>query len=298
MKSIVSRIVKGSVLPVVLVVVSGCSTIRPLQTEAAKMSGYTYVPVDPFTVQTAKKLTNKELFEFLPDNAVRISVEQLDSSGSLTYGPASVGVAGESYRVTVDYINADTRNLSVLITKFARGLDGEMKTFPLRSHYLGNYVQGTDVIKVEREGADSLARSPFSEKYNIPVYIGIGLRVTADVKVLKGRLNISGLGIIGAEAEASNLSGALTVQTLGVNGKSIAAALPIQSELNRTTAQNAIVAVGAIKALLYNEETTVAPRVVGIYLPFEADKQLVNAIISELSQKAIVWDIESRATTL
>ena len=91
------------------------------------------------------------------------------------------------------------------------------------------------------------------------------------------------------EAEANNLRGSLTVQTLGVNGQAISAALPIQSELNRTTAQNAIVAVGSIKALLYENGTVVNPRVVGMYLPFPGGKPLVNAIISELSKKRVVW---------
>jgi hypothetical protein len=90
--------------------------------------------------------------------------------------------------------------------------------------------------------------------------------------------------VIGAEAEAERLRGSLVVQTLGVNGKAIASALPIQSELNRTTAQNAIVAVASVKALLHADETIVAPRIVGLYLPFPGGRPLVNALISELSK--------------
>jgi hypothetical protein len=109
-------------------------------------------------------------------------------------------------------------------------------------------------------------------EYSVPVYVGLGLRVAANIYSTNGKANISGLGIIGAEAEAENLKGSLVIQTLGVNGRAIAAALPIQSEVNRTTAQNAISAVGAIKALLHAEETWVAPRVVGLYLPFPGGK--------------------------
>lgn len=117
------------------------------------------------------------------------------------------------------------------------------------------------------------------------------------VYVTGANANISGIGVIGAEAEADRLKGSLVVQTLGVNGKSVAAALPIQSELNRTTAQNAIVAVGSIKALLYSPETITSPRVVGLYLPFPGGKALVNALISELSKERVEWYRACTAST-
>ena len=82
------------------------------------------------------------------------------------------------------------------------------------------------------------------------------------------------------------------VQTLGVNGKAIAAALPIQSELNRTTAMNAVVAIGSIKANLYAEETVKKARVVGIYLPVTGGAQLANAVLSALAESPIEWQRE------
>jgi hypothetical protein len=125
--------------------------------------------------------------------------------------------------------------------------------------------------------------------YTIPIYVGIGLRITADVRTMRGDVNISALASLGAQTEAGIVRGTLVAQTLGVNGEAISAALPIQSELNATTIQNSLVAVGSIKALLYSEKTTIRPRVVGMYIPFQADKQLVNVIISLLHEDTPTW---------
>jgi hypothetical protein len=217
-----------------------------------------------------------------------MSIEQFDSSGAVTYGPAGIGLKDESYRVTVDYVNSDTTNFSVWILKSAFNMEtNKIESVDLISPLERKYRPETVSYKVS-------SRPPFSDEdkyveFNIPVYVGIGLRVTANVDVTGATANISGLGVIGAESELNTLKGSLIVQTLGVNGKSIAAALPIQSELNRTTASNAIVSVGAIKALLYDEKTVISPRVVGIYLPFPGGKPLVNAIISEISKESIDW---------
>jgi hypothetical protein len=118
--------------------VTGCvstfTNLSPSETE----SGYTYIPVDPFSVRVrpgknclpAKEPESEEeylrqlseinyspILESFPDNAVRMSIEQFDSSGAVTYGPAGIGLKDESYRVTVDYVNSDTTNFSVWILK-------------------------------------------------------------------------------------------------------------------------------------------------------------------------------------
>jgi hypothetical protein len=280
---------------------AGCgTTFAPPRTSAERESGYTYIPIDPFSVQTSPgdscRDTNEEkakkygtLLQSLPDNAVRMLIERFNASGSVTYGPAKLGAKGESYRVTIDYINADTINIQVWISKAMQKRDGDSQYVPLLAVADPNlFVPESEVYSITREKPGANEIREYSE-FNIPVYVGIGLRVSATIDIVGASANISGIGVIGAEAEAERLKGSLIVQTLGVNGKSIAAALPIQSELNRTTAQNAIVAVGSIKALLYADETAVSPRVVGLYLPFPGGKPLVNALISELSKERVVW---------
>jgi hypothetical protein len=284
----------------------GCQTSSPWQgsTSSNRMtaqsmgeheSGYTYIPIDPFPVETVFGDSCRDtpdraygaLLDALPDNAVRMLVERFDISGSVSYGISKAGAKGESYRVTVDYINADTVNVPVWVAKYMRHRKtGETHPVDLFNPPTEEYFANSETFSVAREKP---ADDPYRPFFNIPVYVGVGLRVSATVYVVGANANISGIGVIGAEAESERLKGSLVVQTLGVNGKSVTAALPIQSELNRTTAQNAIVAVGAIKALLYAEETVKSPRVVGLYLPFPGGKALVNALISELSRERLRW---------
>jgi len=125
----------------------------------------------------------------------------------------------------------------------------------------------------------------------MPVYIGVGLRLTATVRVIKGTANLSSLGSLAAGAEAGNLNGSLVVQTLGINGKGVSTALPLPSELNQTTIQNAILSLGSIKAILYDEKNTqITPRVVGIYNPVGGGQQYINGIISALAVSPVEWD--------
>jgi hypothetical protein len=258
-------------------------------------SGYTYIPIDPFAVQTIPGVGCKTpsampvtLLNALPDNAVRMLVETFDLSGNVTYGTSKAGAQFHNYRVTVDYINADTINVTVFAAKsMLNNKTGKSEYIEPISAAPSEYQPGSEVYEVYRFPPENNGNL---RPYNIPVYIGIGLRVSANVYVTGASANISGIGVIGAEAEANTLTGSLIVQTLGINGKSVAAALPIQSELNRTTAENAITSVASIKTLLYADETIKAPRVVGLYLPFSGGQALVNSLISALSTAPVPWE--------
>jgi hypothetical protein len=60
-------------------------------------------------------------------------------------------------------------------------------------------------------------------------------------------------------------------------------------EINQTTIQNAILSIGSIKAILYDDSTVVNPRVLGIYNPIGGGQEIVNGIISRLAEKPITW---------
>ena len=302
-------------------IASGCASTIP-KPPAEHLSGYSYIPIDPFSVRTnpgsscegAESITlansvetdnvsYKTLLQSLPDNAVRVSIQKYLKSGQVTYGVGSASGKVDSYKLTVDYINSDTVNVKFWIKKFAVVYKTQEKVFvPLSEQTAnGKYIYGPESFSVIRASEGGDAPEGY-EEFNLPVYVGVGLRVAATIESSKGDAKISGLGALTAQAESSGLNGYLVTQTLGINGKGIAGALPIQSELNPTTAQNAIVAVGSIKALLYEEGTVVVPRVVGLYLPFPGGEPLVNAIVSELSKERVVWHrpcvnrIDSNAT--
>ncbi|MEM8782373.1 MAG: hypothetical protein AAGE65_05885 [Planctomycetota bacterium] len=281
---------------------SGCSSfVKNPQTVAATKSGYTYIPLDSFAVDltdeskqvvdTATDASDKrKILELLPDNNVRVSVEQFDAKGGITYGIATSTAKGSTYKVTVDYINVDTVNLQLYIAKKARNhKTGIYEFVGLNEPNTGKYTFFSEYYLTERDAPTGDDGDNYV-KVNIPIYVGIGLRVAADVESIRSNVKITSLPAISAAAEAGRVNGTLTIQTLGINGKLVSAALPLQSELNTTTAQNAVSSIGAIKALLYDENTVVRPRVVGIYLPLPGGKPLVNAIVSAISSKPVPWE--------
>ena len=145
----------------------------------------------------------------------------------------------------------------------------------------------TEKVKSGEEGEDLF------ESYTFPVYLGVGMRLTADIRALKSGVQLNGLGAIGVAADTDAITGTLTVQTLGVSGKSIATALPLPAKLDQTTIEQSILAIGTSRALLYNQSDRnllqARPRVVGIYSPVGSDPKLINAIYSELSNDRVKW---------
>lgn len=263
-----------------------------------------------------------KLLDLLPDNAVRLSMEMSDAKGNVTYGVSKVGSTGAAYKLTADYVNSDTVNQSVWVRrtvlvnsknvhyddkgKIEKQVEetsrrpisvsqGGAKMLSLNGSSEERVIEGSEGFEVKsflnppnREERKGLELDKY-EEFNVPIYVGIGLRIVAEGISLSGDANISGIGVVGAEAQANRLLGSLTVQTLGVNSQAVASALPVHSELSRTTAENAFVAIGSIKALLHQQETIKTPRVVGLYLPFPGGKPLVNALISELSRNPVKW---------
>lgn len=268
-----------------------------------------------------KESPKRKLLDMLPDNAVRMSMEITDTKGKVTYGVSKAGVSGSAYKLTADYVNSDTVNKNVWIRKtmlvretsigaekglWAMRMDEQIRRKPVlfgeNSIYQSSVngakndeqksIPGSEQYDVISTPATPTRESLIADGYqefNVPIYVGIGLRIVAEGVSLSGDANISGIGIIGAEAEAKRLLGSLTVQTLGVNSQAVASALPVQSELSRTTAENAFVSIGSIKSMLHQSDTIKMPRVVGLYLPFPGGKPLVNALISDLSRSPVPW---------
>ncbi|WP_073564927.1 hypothetical protein [Archangium sp. Cb G35] len=287
-----------------LVSLSACAATQAPKTLAERSTSYSYIPLDPLPIarrlgdsceiQTDNKTNLKPLLEALPDQAVRIAVGTYDASGTLVFGPAKIGVKGQSYQVVLDYVSVDATNVPVYIERWFyddKGTRKEASVFDESVVHKTQYRVHRDPKTedfISGKEAPSIASLP-GDRVVIPVYVGVGLRLTASVTVTKGEANLSSLGAIAAEAQAGKLTGSLVVQTLGVTGKTVATTLPLPSELNSTTISNAILALGAIKAVLYDPNTHITPRVVGIYNPVGGGQQIVNGIISILANERIPW---------
>ena len=291
---------------------AGCTTLQAPGSTGEQGSGFTYIPVDPLPVSVGPGAgcqvtgtppnavlkpgsTYAGLLDSLPDNAVRIAIKEYDLKGNLSYVGSGLGVEGRRYQVILDYINADSTNIRFFIKTRRADVPGPKLLDPYEKRPLEFLVVERLAPNVDLSGVP-VSRAPDKDGVQdsvvvIPVYVGVGLRLTADLQVIRGKLNLSSLGAIAAGVEAGNASGSLVVQTLGVTGKQVSTSLPLPSELNQTTVQTAILSLGSIKAIIFDAENTrTTPRVIGIYLPIrEGNEDLVNRIVSELARDGIPW---------
>jgi len=259
----------------------------------------------------------------LPDQTIRFAVASFDQTkGSLTFGPATLTAKGNQYRAVLDYIQADAVPVQFWIKRLSLAEPASASQPFIQTTVApdGRTIAGYDVVtsvaqspefdvaahpgsvpeKLAAMKADALREEAAVrtaagyQEMTIPVYVGVGLRLSADILALKSGVSLSGLSAIGVEAEANRLNGTLTVQSLGVSGKAIATALPLPNKLDQTTIESAILAVGTMRATLYasagqNSGLYLQPRIVGLYSPVAADPLLINAIYSELSRQRPRW---------
>lgn len=223
-----------------------------------KASNYGYYPLDPLPVTT--NIEKCGFLEEMPDETIRIAVAKLSRDTGLTFGPALIGVAGDDYIVILDYIKFNTNS------------------FPVKLEIKENgKVIGRVIKKIEATDADTF----------VPVYVGVGLRITANVKVRKNGVNLGSLFALGVAAKENKVSGTLVIQTLGVSGPEISGLIPMPGEINESTIQNAILSLASIKAKIYDNKTVINPRVVGVYNNLGGDESIIDGVISSLLQTPI-----------
>ena len=284
-------------------------TLKPPKTPGEINTGYSYIPVDPLGVgiaieppplgpnATAKERLKRryqrcrprrgddddaDVMDALPDHTVRMAIRRISGSGDLGFGPVGFTASGNSYQVIVDSIFADTTNVRFAVKvgngQRSQALMGLQKQIP----------EGTQIDARRLEPGEPLPDG--YEDVTIPVYVGIGLRLTASIFAKRGGFDLGNLGGLAAKAAAEQVSGSLTMQTLGVYNQQVAATYAIPNKLDETAIQNALVALGAVKAIVYDRDTGTRPRVTGIYNPLPtSDPKLINKIYSALASKPVPW---------
>lgn len=273
------RRVLAPFLTAILAITTTSACHPPLPRTSSEMAnGSSYIPLSPKPVHltSATAYTSHDLLDALPNVTMRISTGTTDHSANLSYGAGAIGEAGHSYEVIVDYLLYTTAYLPVC---YSASVEADK----------GKFVAGSEEAELwtafgrVREGSDTRApgaknelqqSSKFSMAQRIPVYIGAGLRIQANVHVNKGTVQLSLFGI-GSAAEAGNVSGTMVIQTLGIFGKSISPLIPLPSDVSQGSIQAALQALAAIKAKLYDDDgVKVDLQIVG----YEATLRSVNAI--------------------
>jgi len=272
--------------------VAGCANRPPINPIDPKLyasgSAYTYQPLNPTTVwirdpskeeqkgnpppqhldadETSKEF-KKALLRDLDTETVRISLNTFNGDLKANATVVGVSVAGQSYVLVVDYIKYIT---------YGQPLKFDYKTVDAKGKETDATFDGT-----------------------VPIYTGIGLRIRAEFQANQSGLNISGLPAIAVAATANGISGRLTVQTLGITGQEVTSLMPLISDISVASIQNAVQAVAAIKAKIYEPETELGPKIVGFESPGQ-DPALIREITqkmyaSELTICPVVGDVKDVA---
>jgi hypothetical protein len=283
--------------------ITGCnSTFKSNDLPDTIAEGYvkaSYVPLDGLPIFTShgarscgtkgeegetssgEKREWKELLDALPDQTIRMTVGQYTDSGTLSFGPIVVGKRGAQYQVVLDYINNDAINIPLLITPESGS----------KSVYTDiNADTRFSVTRLKGDKSIILPENSLSNIINVTVYVGIGLRMTAQITTNKADVNLSSLSALTAAAEKNAISGNLTVQTIGITGPSVSSSLPLPSDLTKESIQATILALGGVKSSIYDiQHTTKTARVVGIYIPIGGNELLVDGIRNALASKPVEW---------
>lgn len=94
--------------------------------------------------------------------------------------------------------------------------------------------------------------------------VGVGLRLITLLTTSEGGINIGDLSSIGLAAKMGKVKGTLIIEVVGIKSKEVTTLLPLPSEINQTTIQNAMQALATIKSKIYDGETRLYPQVMAI----------------------------------
>lgn len=250
------------------------------RTSSEMANGSVYIPLSPKpVVLTPAGYKSEDVLNALPNLTMRVSTGITDNTTSLSYGAGAVGQEGHSYTVIVDYLMYTTAYLPTCYTWSDQSDKGKFvagETMETLWTVAGRVEDRTDTRApgIKSPGGAGLRNSSTSIQMRIPVYLGVGLRIQANVLVVKGKVQLSLFGL-GTAAEAGHVSGALVFQTLGISGSAISPLIPLPADINQGSIQAAMQALAAIKAKLYDPTgVNVDLQVVG----YEATLRSLNAV--------------------
>lgn len=123
----------------------------------------------------------------------------------------------------------------------------------------GNYTVIMDYVKYRTEQIYSSGGTFLGN-----AKVGIGLRIKAKVKTIKENLNLGSLMALGLEAQRNNLRGEISIDVIGIDSENVTNLIPLTSQIDQSSIQNALQALASIKSKIYEEESILTPHIVAI----------------------------------
>lgn len=115
--------------------------------------------------------------------------------------------------------------------------------------------------------------------------VGVGLRLISLITTAEAGINIGDLSSIGLAAKAGKLNGTLMIEVVGIKSKEVTTLLPLPSEINQTTIQNAMQALATIKSKIYDEDTKLYPQVMAV-----KTNDIPNKVTTEIQKEKLEAD--------
>lgn len=113
--------------------------------------------------------------------------------------------------------------------------------------------------------------------------IGIAVRMIAEVKIKKKGIDISDVFKLGIYAKDDNIEGVLAVRSIGISSQKVNQAIPTPTDLSPASIATALQSVATIKSHIYDNETKIAPHLIGISIPAKTTKDEVKAQLNTLN---------------
>ncbi len=211
--------------------------IPPIEYEAEVIVIDSLGEYDTISVKRLSFYKNR-IIQFLPNEAVYVTITKIDSEGAISYGPASVSVSKGQYTVTLDYAKFTT-------LKVYDGASGS---------------------------CDGFAK------------VGVGLRVTANIKTNKSNLDIGSLFGLGLAAKRDKLVGTLSVDVIGLESQEITTIIPLPSEISPSSIQTVLQSIATIKSKIYDAHTRLYPQIVSVK---NTSGCTASSIIKQIDEKEI-----------
>lgn len=280
---------------------AGCKPTELPKTSGEQLSkeSYGYQPLDPLPIDVyigdsiINPLTKRvEILNALNDETLRLAVGEIVGGGQVSYGPATIGYEGQYYEIIIDYMKFQTKPITISYMKQTdvdpknkgKVILNDLRKVVSESGYSFNAKD----YRVLNSGGDSNRQLRV-----LPLYLGIGLRLKATIKVEDGKVDLGNLFGLGMAAQSKKITGSLIFQTLGISGDKISSLIPMPAEISPTSIQNAITALATIKSKMYDSSTIIVPRSIGFYNVIGGGTEVVNQLISTcLEEKAVLNLVE------
>jgi hypothetical protein len=215
-----------------------------------------------------------------------------------TFGQTNPAAAGGPVMISIEPETLETVTYSALfpdnthILDHLPNQDSDISSFVFEadgsiSYLVANVAAKGQMVVIKQDYSKSVPYKRTSD--NVNYRVGIAIRVTAEVKVLKGDVNLGGLFNLGLAAHLNQVTGSLKVGVLGISGSSITNAIPATAQLTPESIQGAIEAIANIKSRIYDSEQTPASTTAPVKIvPQYIAKQVTGTLTKDRNRMMLV----------